>query len=71
MTVNIPESVEVSPVESIWIAVVPVECPVKTALLLSPAGIKSESATPPVLEINDQVAATLAKKLPYWSLVIE
>jgi len=71
MTVNVPESVDIKLPEVTWIAAVPAACAVKTALLLSLAGTRSLSATPPVLFNSDHVPAALATKLPYWSLVTE
>ena len=67
-TVKVPESVAGKAPEATRIAAVPGWCPVKTALLPSPAATRSPSATPPVLLTSvHESAATLATKLVNWS----
>ena len=70
MMVIVPESIEVRPPTTGWIAAVPTRSPVKVALIESPAATRSPSATPPVSPVSDQVAATLATKLPESSRLI-
>ena len=66
MTVITPESPVSPPPASAWIVPVPVRWPVKT--VLGPLVVlRSLVATPPVVEVIDQVADTLATKLPIES----
>ena len=71
VTVNVPELVGVNTPEVARISVVPVTCPVKTALLLSTLGTRSPETTPPVVFCKSQlVAAMLETKLFEASLLI-
>jgi hypothetical protein len=71
ITVIVPELVVEREAEVAWIVAVPVTCPVKTALLLSPPATRSSFTTPPVLSSRDHaVAATLSTKLSEASRVI-